>query len=89
MAKRRVAIGLDEDLLGRAMVASGSTLNATIEAGLRLLIAGVDRDLTVATDPIDRRVAAATDAIGAEATVTSLTGDRDDGLGALTAPTST
>lgn len=57
MARRRIAIGLDDDLVRRALAASGGTLNTTIEEGLRLVIERAEREDGRATERLERRAA--------------------------------
>lgn len=56
MAVKRTTIELDEALVAQAVEATGATLRATVEQGLRLLIAESRHDEQHRQDILDRHL---------------------------------
>lgn len=59
MAVKRTTIELDETLTSQAVGVTGSTLRATVEEGLRLLIAQSRQDEQHRLDLLDRHLSSA------------------------------
>lgn len=59
MAVKRTTIELDEALVAQAVGATGGTLRATVEQGLRLLVAQTRHDEQNRQDLLDRHLASA------------------------------